>query len=57
MDTKDPASMEKAKAVEEVIKSTAIPIVPLDEKGGRVGFRTVSTMEKAVRERSAGLSI
>ena len=43
-------TMEKAKAVADVIKDTNSPVVLLNEKGQSVGFRTVSAMQAEVRE-------
>jgi hypothetical protein len=57
MDIEGKPSMEKANAVAEVIKSTRHPVVLLDEKGQRVGFRMRCDLEKAVRERFAGMGI
>ena len=44
-------TIEKAKAVAEVIENTSNPVILLDEYGHSIGFRTVSAMENAVRER------
>ena len=57
MDIDGAPSMEKANAVAEVVKSTNNPVVLLDEKGHQIGFRTVSDMEKAVRERLSAMMI
>jgi hypothetical protein len=39
-------SLEKAKAVAEVIEDTNNPVILLDEKGEHIGFRPVSAMKK-----------
>ena len=57
MDIECVLSMEKAKAVAKVIKSTNNLVVLLDEKEPRLGFRTVSAMEKEVRERFAEMHL
>ncbi|KAK4892975.1 hypothetical protein LTR49_028541 [Elasticomyces elasticus] len=57
MDIENKPSMEKSKAIADVIQSTHNPIVLLNSAGREVGFRTVSDMEKAVRERFAGMGI
>lgn len=50
LDTTVKPSTERNKVVAEVSKTTYNPVVLLDSKGNRIGFRTVSEMEKAVRE-------
>ena len=44
-------TIEKAKAVAEVIKNTNNPVILMDEYGDSIGFRTVSAMENAVYDR------
>lgn len=39
-------TLEKAKAIAEVIEDTQNPVVLLDQKGARTGFRPVKDMEK-----------
>jgi hypothetical protein len=51
MDFEGEPSMEKTKAVAEVIKSTSNPVMLLDENGQQIGFRSLSDLEKSVRER------
>ena len=57
MDAEGKPTEEKAEAVAEVAKSTNNAVVLLDDKGNKVGFRTVSQMEKAVRDRFGELTI
>ena len=58
MDTEGKRSVQKEKAIAEVIKSTHNPVVLLGADGQRIkGFRAVSDMEKAVRERFMGLKV
>ncbi|EMC98655.1 hypothetical protein BAUCODRAFT_103027 [Baudoinia panamericana UAMH 10762] len=48
---------EKAKAVADVVRSTANPVVLLNAKGVRTGFRTVSEMEEEVRKHFGHLEV
>ncbi|KAK5171182.1 uncharacterized protein LTR77_004326 [Saxophila tyrrhenica] len=57
MDVDGKPSAEKAKAVAEVSKNTNNPVVLLDEKARRVGFRTVLDLEMAVRKRFAKMKV
>ncbi|TKA48804.1 hypothetical protein B0A55_13279, partial [Friedmanniomyces simplex] len=57
MDVEGKPSMEKAKAVAEVIQHTRNPIVLLDDAGRQVGFRTVFQMEHAVLEHFSDIRI
>ena len=50
-------ALEKAKVVNDMIKSMNHPVVLRDEKGQSVGFRTVSATAKAVRERFGNTDI
>ena len=57
MDAEGKPTEETKEAVAEVLKSTNNEVVLLDDKGNRVGFRTLSQMEKAVRDRFGELTI
>lgn len=50
-------SSEKAKASIKVSQNTFNPIVLLNHKGERVGFRTISDLEKEVSESMADMKI
>lgn len=57
MDKLGPLTRKRKAAVAEVEESTNNPIVLLDYKGNNVGFRTVLTMEREVREKFADMAI
>ena len=51
------ASTDKSESTKEVSDSTYNPVVLLDHKGNRIGFRPVSEIEKAVREQFGDMKI
>lgn len=55
LDLEGKPTEQKAKAVREVIRSTHNPVVTLDVEGRKVGFRTASELEKAVRARFSNM--
>ncbi|KAK5129279.1 hypothetical protein LTR08_003635 [Meristemomyces frigidus] len=57
LDLEGTPTVDKAKAAAEVSKSTYNPVVLLDVEGQKVGFRTVSELEEAVRARFSGMGI
>lgn len=57
MDWEGKLTREKAEAVAEVAESTNNQVVLLDDKGNRVGFRPLSAMVNAVRERFSEMMI
>lgn len=57
LDKEGKPTSEKKDAVAEVEQSTNNPVVLLNYKGDRVGFRTVAAMESEVREKFGKLKI
>lgn len=57
LDAEGEPTEETSKAIKEASKSTSNPVVLLDHEGKRVGFRTVSDMEKAVRAQFQDIKI
>jgi ubiquitin len=50
-------NLEKTKAVAEVIEDTNNPVILLDEKGERVGFRPVSVMKEELVKKFGKLNV
>lgn len=57
LDASGAQTIEKAKAVAEVIQGTNNPVVLLDAEGKNVGFRPLKKMEDEIRERFGEMNI